>query len=52
MSMSVAEKVREQSVSLEPPMEINGSARRAPISLFSTIESVFHIKYLDDAGTI
>jgi HD-GYP domain-containing protein (c-di-GMP phosphodiesterase class II) len=49
--MGVAEKVREQSISLEEPAggagESDGQQRRDPISLFSTIESVFHIKDLD-----
>ncbi len=46
--MSVVEKVREQSFSLEEPaVESDGKERRDPISLFSTIESVFHIKDLD-----
>jgi putative nucleotidyltransferase with HDIG domain len=46
--MSVMEKVREQSFSLEePPAQTGDRDRRDPISLFSTIESVFHIKDLD-----
>ncbi len=49
--MSVVEKVREQSISLEEPAagagQADGQQRRDPISLFSTIESVFHIKDLD-----
>ena len=46
--MSIVAKVREQSISLEePPAEPDDRDRRDPISLFSTIESVFHIKDLD-----
>jgi HD-GYP domain-containing protein (c-di-GMP phosphodiesterase class II) len=42
------EEVREQSLNLEEsPEEVDGNERRDPITLFSTIESVFHIKDLD-----
>ena len=52
MNMSVIEKVSEQPATLAEALpeggpDGTGEARRDPISLFSTIESVFHIKDLD-----